>query len=118
MRGFFVARRFVIALAEPLDEADGGADEVELSAQLILQEAFVAEMQRSLLIGENKKCRRADFRLGDVVNAHGASAGSGTALQIHFFLEPVVERRRRNAALAGFPALIDQRKELVGALAG
>ena len=75
-------------------------------------------MQRSFLIGENQKCRRADFRLSDVVNAHGASAGSGAALQIHFFLEPVVERRRGNSSLAGFPALINQRKKFVGALAG
>src|SRR6266404_7628212 len=113
----FAARAF-LAFAEALDESDRRANIVELGAQLVFEEALVAEVQRLFLIGENQKRGRRDFCLRHIVNADGASFRRGAALQVDFLLEPIVEDRRRDAAAARFPALIDERKKLVGALAG
>src|SRR5437016_3001379 len=115
---FATAGGVAFAFAEALDEADRCADESEFGAKLVFQEALVAEVQRRLLVGEKEERGRRDFRLCNVVNAHGASLRSGAALQVDFFLEPIVEGRRGDAAAARFPALVDQRKKFFGALAG
>ena len=62
-RGFIrrVSPMFLFAFAEALDEADGGADEIEFGAQLIFEKPLVAEVQRRFLIGEDQKCRRPIF---------------------------------------------------------
>jgi len=108
----------VAALAETLYEAHRRARKIKFGAQLIFEEALVAEMQRGLLVGEKKECGRRRFCLRDVVDAHRASLGRAAALQIDIFLEPAIEVRRRDAALAGQRDLIDQRKKFLGALAG
>src|SRR5689334_1403193 len=113
---FDTAGGAAVALAQTLDEANRSADKVKFGAKLVFQEALVAKMQRSFLIGEKQKRGRRDFRLGDVVNAHRASLRSGAALQVDFFLEPIVQCRRDDAAAARFPTLIDERKKLVRAL--
>src|ERR1700738_2036604 len=106
------------AFAEALHKSNGRSGEVELGAQLIFQEALEAEVQRRLLVGEQKKCGRRRFGLGDVVDAYRARLGRAAALQIDFFLEPAIQVRRGDAALAGDGHLIDQRVKLLRALAG
>src|SRR5216683_2555084 len=90
--------------------------------------AAVASPPRSSTIGSRMKsaCSAAprqtpapcDFHLRDVVNTHGAGVWRGAALQVDFILEPIVEDRGGDATAARFPALIDERKKLVRALAG
>jgi len=91
----FAARRpgIAVGFAQTLDEADRAADEIELFAQLVFQEALEAEMQRRFLIGEKQESWRRGFRLRDVVNAHGARFRRRSALQIHC-LEPAIQFRR------------------------
>jgi len=60
---------------------------------------------------------RGDFRLGHVIDPHGALSAWCRA-GVDFILEPIVEDWRRDAAAARFPALIDEREKFVGALAG
>src|ERR1700686_4913654 len=79
---------FFAALAEALDEAHWRADEGELGAQLVFEEAFVAEVQRLLLVGEDEERGRRRLCLGDVVDAYRTRFRSGAALQIDLFLEP------------------------------
>ena len=50
------------ALFGALQEADGRAQEIESLAQLIFEEALVAEMQALGLIGEQNKCGRLKWR--------------------------------------------------------
>src|SRR4029077_8508901 len=98
------------ALAEALDEANRRSGEIEFLAQLVLQEALEAEVQRRLLVGEEKKCGRRSLCLRDVVDTHGACLGSAAALQVDVFLEPAIELRGGNAVLASNGHLVDQRK--------
>jgi hypothetical protein len=74
------------ALAQALDEANGGAGEIELGAELIFEEALEAEVQRRLLVGEQKKCGRRCLGLSDVVDTDWARLGRTAALQINIFL--------------------------------
>src|SRR5258708_8006849 len=106
------------AFPEALHKAHGRSGEVELGAQLVFQEALEAEVQRRLLVGEQKKRGRRRFGLGDVVDAHGTRLRRAAALQIDVFLEPPIQVRRGDAALAGDGNLIDQRVKLLRALAG
>jgi len=108
----------LLAFAHALDEADRRANVVELGAQLVFEEALIAEMQRLLLVGENEEGGWRDFRLRHVVDAHGASLRRGAALQVDFVLEPIVKHRRGDTSSSRFPALVDQRKEFIRALAG
>ena len=87
---FLTTRGLAIAFAEALDEANGRAGEIEFGAQLVFEEPFVAEVQRSFLIGENEESRRRGFRLRDVVDTHGTRLGRGAALEIDVLLQPVV----------------------------
>src|SRR5438552_12057396 len=100
-----VAGGSLLALAEALDEANRRAHKVELGAKLVFQEAQVAEVQRGLLVGEHEERGRGYFRLGDVVDAHRAGLRRGAALQVDFFLEPIVQGRRGDAPAARVPAL-------------
>src|SRR6266481_5373543 len=106
------------ALAEALHKANWRSGEIELFAQLVLQEALEAEVQGRLLIGEDKKCGWRSFCLRDVVDTHGARLGCATALQVDAFLQPAIQLRRGNAVLASKGHLIDQRIKLLRALAG
>src|SRR5260370_6932750 len=106
------------ALAEAGRKARGGAGEIEFFAQLVFQEALKAEMQGRLLVGEQKKCGWGRFCLRDVVDAHGARLWRAAALEIDVFLEPAIQIRRGDPALAGNGLLINQRIQLCSALAG
>src|SRR5260370_41907479 len=106
-------RGALVAFAKALDEADRSAHEIKLGAQLVFEEAFVAEVQWSFLVGEEEKGRRGDFRLRDVVNPHGARFRRGAALQVDFILEPIVEDRRCDSGGARLPGLIGARKPVI-----
>src|SRR5260370_40293593 len=90
------ATRAFLAFTEALDEADRRANVVELGAQLVFEEALVAEVQRLFLVGENQKRGRRDFCLRHVVDAHGARLRRGATLEVDFFVEPIVKDRRRD----------------------
>src|SRR4029077_19036476 len=107
----------LVAFAEALDEAHRRAREVELRAKLIFEEALVAEMQRRFLVREDQERRRRGLCLGDVVDAHGARLGRAAALQIDILSEPAIQLWGGNAPAARIRHLIDQRKELLRALA-
>src|SRR5260370_7565517 len=106
-----------VAFAQALDEADWRADKIEFGAKLVLEETLVAEVQRCLLVREKKECRRRNLCLRDVVDPHGAGLRRSAALQVDFFLEPIVEDRGADAALPTFPPLLDERIKFFSALA-
>src|SRR6266849_5548863 len=106
------------AFAEALDEAHWRSGEIEFFAQLVLQKALEAEVQGRLLVGEEKKRGWRRFCLRDVVDTHGARLWRAAALQIDVFLEPAIQIRRGDPALAGNGHLINQRIQLLRALAG
>ena len=84
---------------------NGGADEIEFVAQVIFEETLIAEVQRLLLIGEDQKGGRREFRLGDVVDAHRASFGRGAALQVHFVLSQLFSTGVEILAAARFASI-------------
>ncbi len=84
---------------------------------MILQETLEVEMQGLLLIAEEQKHRRRDFGLRHVVDAHRSSFGIRRPLQIHIFLQPAVQFTRGDLAIARSGHLIDQRVELLRAVA-
>src|SRR5260370_9118812 len=108
----------LLAFAETLDETDGRSYKIELGTKLVLEEAFVAKVEWGFLVSEEKKGRRGDFCLRDVINPHGARFRRGAALKINFFLEPIVQDWRGDAAAARVPALIDGREKFVGGFPG
>jgi hypothetical protein len=89
----FAASGAAVALgfAESLDETDWRAGEIPFFADLIFEEALVAEVERIFLVGEEKECRRRGFRLDEIVDFDGARFRRGAALEIDFFLEPAIE---------------------------
>src|SRR6266851_7785824 len=107
----------LLAFSQALDEADGCANVVELGAELVFEEALITEVQWLFLVGKDKESGRRNFCLGHVVDADGASLWRSTPLEVDFILEPIVEDRGGDATAARFPALIDERKKLVRALA-
>src|SRR5262249_40364658 len=107
-----------IALAQPLHEAHRRSNEVELRAQLILQEALKAKVQRLPLIGEEEKCRRRGLGLRDVVNTHWPRFWRGGSPQVDIFFQPTIQLRCRDAPPPRCGDLVDQRIQPVGAFAG
>src|SRR5580704_6125856 len=110
--------RVAFGLAQALEKADGSTREVPFFANLVFQEALIAEVQRILLIGKNHERWRRSLRLRHVVNLHGPGLWRGPALQINFFLEPAIEFRRGYALFARSRHLIDQREEFARAVSG
>src|ERR1700744_2966508 len=107
-----------LSFPEALDEADWRAGEIPFFANLIFEEALVAEVERIFLVGEEQECRRRSFRLDEIVDFDGASFWRRAALEIDFFLEPAIEFGRRDALAARCGDLVDQRIEFRGAVAG
>ncbi len=119
--GFGAGLRFArvaLGFAEALDETDRSAGEIPFGAELIFEEAFVAEMERIFLIGEEQERRRSGFRLHDVIDFDGARFRSRAALEIDFLFDPAIEFGRGDAHAARSGDLIDQRIEFAGAIAG
>src|ERR1700693_3560930 len=108
----------LVALAEALHKTNRRSGEIELFAQLVLQEALEAEVQGRLLVGEDKKCGWRRLCLRDVVDTNGTRLGRAAALQVNVFLEPAIQLRRGNAVLASKGHLVDQRIKLLRPLAG
>ena len=92
--------RVALGFAEALDEADRRAGKIPFSADLIFEEALVAEVERVFLVGEKEKCWRRSFRLDEIVDFDRARFWRRAALEIDFFLEPAIEFRRRDALAA------------------
>ena len=91
--------RVAFGFAQALDEADWRAGEIPFFADLIFEEALVAEVERVFLVGEDQERRRRSFRLREVVDLNRARFRRRAALQIDFFLEPAIQFGRRNALL-------------------
>jgi len=83
-----------------------------------LKEALEVEVQGLLLIGEEQKDRRCRLRLGHVIDAHRPGFRVGGALQIHIFLQPTIQLAGGDFTVARLRHVVDQRIELLGALAG
>src|SRR5262249_48700069 len=78
-----------LAFFQPLPEAHGCPGEIECGAQLIFQEALIAEVQRAWLIGEKDERWRCSTRLCEVIDFHLAACRRSAASQIHT-LEPAI----------------------------
>src|SRR5579863_10380066 len=107
-----------LGFAEALDEADWSAGEIPFFADLIFEEALVAEVERIFLVGEEQECRRRRFRLDEIIDFNRACFWRRAALEIDFFLEPAIQFGRGNTLATRGSDLIDQRKQLGGAVAG
>src|ERR1700734_2588159 len=73
MSGFAWRAAFALTRAtlfQALREANGRAGEVEFGAQLVFEEALIAEVQRLELISEKHKRGRRGSGLRDVKNLH------------------------------------------------
>src|SRR5260370_34858363 len=99
-----------------MQEKHGSGDEIEFGAELVFEEALVAEVQGNFLVGEEQKRGRRGFCLRDVVDAHGARLRRAAALEIDFLREPIIQHGRGNAASAGGRAVIEWREEVFGAV--
>src|SRR3954451_20064080 len=85
-----------IAIAAPHLDADRRADETELLAQLVDQEALVGEVERRRHVGEEEERRRRDAGLRRVHDADVSAAWADRRIRGGHLLEELVERRRRH----------------------
>jgi len=70
-------------------EPDGGADEAEVFADLVGEEAFEGEVEFDVLVGEEDEGGWGDGGLGHVVDLDAAVHGDGGALEVDFGEEAV-----------------------------
>src|SRR6185437_9491282 len=98
------------ALFDALLKTDGRSGEVELLAELVFEETFIAEMQAANLIREKHESRRGHGSLRDVINFNFAAGWRSAAVQIDS-REPAIEFASGHAALARGHDLVDQRKK-------
>jgi hypothetical protein len=104
MSGFAWSAAFALTRAtlfQALREANGRAGEVEFGAQLVFEEALIAEMQRLELIGEKHESRRRGSGLRDVEDFHLAAGGRGAFVEVHAG-EPTIQFPRGDAFVARF----------------
>ena len=70
-------------------EPDGGADEAEVFADLVGEEALEGEVEFDVLVGEEDEGRRSDGGLGHVVDLDAAVHGDRGALEVDLGEEAV-----------------------------
>src|ERR1700722_19072627 len=100
-----------------LQEADWRADEIETFAELVFEEALVAEVQPLGLIGENNKRWRRGGGLRDVVNFHLACCRGSPAIEVHF-RKPTIQLACGDAPAARVGYTVDQVEKFFRAIAG
>src|ERR1700688_369545 len=101
------ARSPLALFLQALQETNGRAGEIETLAQLVFEEALVAEMQALGLIGEQNKCRRRCGCLRDIVDLYLARGGRSSAIEVHF-LQPAVQLAGRDAPAPRVANAVDQ----------
>ena len=70
-------------------EPDGGADEAEVFADLVGEEALEGEVELDVLVGEEDERRGGDGGLGHVIDLDAAVHGDGRALEVDLGEEAV-----------------------------
>src|SRR5579883_1713384 len=100
LRSAFVSTARVVFGARAEVETNARALETEGRAQLVLQVAFVGEVQRLWIVDEENKSGRVDLRLRRVIDLERFIAENRRVVVTHSALHNLIEPRGRNAQVA------------------